>query len=43
MVKGVIIVDDDPDKNANRPADYSEGLFLSFLITPKDAKIIMPE
>lgn len=42
LVKGVIIINDEPDKNANRPADYNDGLFLSFLIKPKDANLIVP-
>ncbi len=42
LVKGIIIINDDPEKHANRPADYTEGLFLSFLIRPKDAEQIMP-
>lgn len=41
LVKGVIIINDDPEKNAGRPADYTSGLFLSFLIRPKDANILM--
>jgi hypothetical protein len=42
LVKGVIIIDDDPEKNANRPSDVNNGLFLTFLIRPSDAKLIMP-
>lgn len=42
LVKGVIIINDEPERNANRPADYTDGLFLSFLIKPKDANLIIP-
>lgn len=43
LVKGIIIINDEPERNGNRPADFSDdGLFLSFLIRPKDANIIMP-
>lgn len=41
LAKGIIIIDDDPDKNALRPADFNDGLFLSFLIHPKDAKLLL--
>ncbi len=40
LVKGVIIINDYPERISNRPADYTDGLFLSFLIRPKDAKLI---
>lgn len=43
LVKGVIIINDEPEKNGNRPADFTDdGLFLSFLIKPKDATLILP-
>lgn len=34
MVKGVIIIDDDHDRNANQAYDYNNGQFFSFLIKP---------
>ena len=44
LVKGIIIINDQPLKNGNRPGDFTDdGLFLSFLISQKDANLIMPE
>lgn len=34
MVKGIIIIDDNHDKNSNQAYDYNNGQFYSFLIKP---------
>jgi hypothetical protein len=41
MVKGIIIIDDDHEKNSNQAYDYNNGQFYSFLIEQKDADILL--